>query len=221
MTFALIINSFCKNNQALDLLLESLRVQPRWKTTPCYVVVGGHTSYSTTTEPDHVCINVPYNSYDYTAFLAVVEGKVPEADYYFYLHDTTVTGATFLDKLYAYLDVIVDKGYPAMRLRSPSSSMNIGFYKRTALLALSDFIRDANFVNPDLQRVKSFNVWNEDALFNKTPGCAEIPNGEPSVSDPVDYYKTGTLRRVESYPALDLKKIKANWDIKPVWELRL
>jgi hypothetical protein len=41
------------------------------------------------------------------------------------------------------------------------------------------------------------------------------------VSDPVDYYKTGTLRRVESYPALDLKKIKANWDIKPVWELRL
>lgn len=218
MTFALIINSFCKNKQALDLLLESLRVQPRWNTTPCYVVIGGHTSYSTTTEPDHVCINVPYNSYDYTAFIAIVEGQVPEADYYFYLHDTTVTGPTFLDKLYAYLDVIVDKGYPAMRF--PKPSMNIGVYKRTALLAHTDFIRDAKFDGADLQRVKGFNVRNEDTLFDKTPGCAEFPGGA-FVSGPVDYYKTGTLRIVESYPVLDLKKIKANWDIKPVWETRL
>jgi hypothetical protein len=219
MKFALIINSFWKNKQALDLLLESLRVQPRWTTTPCYVVVGGHTNHSTTTEDDHVCINVPYNSYDYTAFIAIVEGQVPEADYYFYLHDTTVTGGTFLDKLYAYLDVIIAKEYPAMRF--PKPSMNIGFYKRTALLALSDVIRDAKFDGTDLQQIKGFNVWNEDKLFDKTPGCAEFPCGKPVVPAPVDYYNTGTLRVVESYPILDLTKIKANWDVKPVWELRL
>ena len=30
-------------------------------------------------------------------------------------------------------------------------------------------------------------------------------------TDPTDYYNTGTMRIVESYPNLDLYKIKANW----------
>jgi hypothetical protein len=54
--------------------------------------------------------------------------------------------------------------------------------------------------------------FNEDYIFNNDTNNKVLNNYNGLIyTGPTDYYNTGTLRRVEYYPNLDLYKMKANW----------
>ena len=59
----------------------------------------------------------------------------------------------------------------------------------------------------------------EDYIFkhdknNIILGNYDSRNYKENTTGPTNYYNTGTLRKVEYYPNLDLFKIKANWGQK-------
>lgn len=58
----------------------------------------------------------------------------------------------------------------------------------------------------------------EDYIFKNDKNNIILENYNSSQhrnrTDPIDYYKTGTMRIVEYYPNLDLYKFKANWGQK-------
>jgi hypothetical protein len=72
---------------------------------------------------------------------------------------------------------------------------------------------------PDTQELKHLCVRDEDLLLNKDPSNVMYGRGITRISEPIDYYATGTMRRIEEYGDLGLLKIKANWYVKQKYAL--
>lgn len=200
----IVINSH-KNSIASAHLLESLKNS----IYEIIVVIGGYynlNDYEVTTTGNITYIRCNHNSIDFTGLIALVE-LYDKDDYYFYLHDTCKVGKNFIDKLKS-IDLT---NVSSIRIKK-SFSMNIGIYSQKLINEFKDFLLTKK--NTDEKRCMEFKSvnYNEDYIFNNDKNNIVLNNYDGDIyRDPVDYYKTGTMRRIEYYPNIDLYKIKANW----------
>ena len=160
---------------------------------------------------------VDHNSIDFTALISVLELGL-SSDYWFLMHDTCYVGESFHERLMAY-----PHAHDAVRLR-PRFSMNIGRYSRGHLESIKDRLI-GEFKNLDLspeavQEYKKRGVSNED-IFLSLPDTGVYGPMGLTVHESIDFYGTGVPRMVEYHEQLDLYKVKANWDTKDVYEVRL
>lgn len=205
----------------LPILFESLE-NAAFDPSDVIVISGGHTHREVLSPTFH---NVPYNSSDFTAFVAVTEQDF-DADYFFYLHDTCHVGPRFKSLLMSIqpgnLDVIA-------LTRNPS--MNIGLYSAKYLrdkTSAIQMLKNSDYGNEAMQRVKTWGVHNEDYLswgqntahkssYSQLLNCPR--SGNPILISENDYYRNGVTRRLEYYEFLDLYKAKANWRISDYYEM--
>ena len=153
-------------------------------------------------------IRCNHNSIDFTGLIALLEifhGN--KDDQYLYLHDTCRVGDDFFKKL---RNIDLD-GVSSIKLRI-RDSMNMGIYSQSLINRFKDFLLSKK--NRDKERCMFFKSINyaEDHIFEQDPQNRILDNYHGhSFTGPCDYYSTGTMRRVEHFPNLDLYKIKANW----------
>jgi hypothetical protein len=178
------------------------------------IFVGGYyhnKTYIVTSDNNVTVIECNYNSIDLTAFIGLVELFNKNVDeYYFYMHDTCKVGDNFYQKL-KNIDLTdvstirINKGW----------SMNIGVYSQKILNHFSSFlISGKNTSDKNLFRLK-YHPHIEDHIFKMDPNNKVLDDYQrEKQSEPVDYYKTGTMRIVEYYENIDLYKIKANYGQK-------
>ena len=217
MTRALLITSHTHNAHALDHLFESLvRCEGIDGFKNVIAVIGGHDTYSVGKRGVFTIVHVPHNSIDFTGLLTVLDTTELQHDSYFYIHDTTVAGPRFAQRVLGLPDTTTSASF-----RFPS--MNIGLYSH-ALLEDSKTLLET-FRNTDesrAQEAKRRCVDMEDCVFRSNRTHQFLSTEPPLVqAEPTEYYGTGVLRRVEYYPTMDLYKIKANWYVKPTYELSL
>jgi hypothetical protein len=182
------------------------------------VVIGGVDDRSPIEPPrsdmdiEYVC--VPYNAIDFTALIAVSERPYDDHDEFMYVHDTCVVNPGFVHKIN---DMRLEDNQMSCRLSAPSC--NMGLYKYSLIRRHADRLATYRDVHRSLQELKAVCVRDEDLLFHLDPTNTMHGRGITHVSEPTDYYGTGTMRRVEEYTDLDLCKIKANWQVKRVYAL--
>lgn len=215
---ALLVTSHKNNGSALGHFLSHLRLCEGYGTIDVYCVVGGYDAYTTEEKDGVTYVYSPYNAIDYTGLLAVFD--LPELVYesYFYVHDTTRPGPSFLKKILALPSTLSTASFHW-------PSMNIGLYSRDVLYEhkalLDPFRNDSSSVDRAL-RLKARCVECEDCIFRaNAEHHVFFSFGPPAVEGPVDYYGNGTPRIIEYYETVDLYKIKANWYVKPRYELCL
>ena len=205
----------------LPILFESLE-KASFDLSDVIVISGGHRHHEILSPNFH---NVPYNSSDFTAFVAVIEEDF-DTDYFFYLHDTCHVGPRFKSQIMSIqpgkLDVIA-------LTRNPS--MNIGLYSAKYLRGKTsaiEMLKNSDYGIEAIQRVKTWGVHNEDYLswgqdtahkssYSQLLNCPR--SGNPILISENDYYKNGVIRRLEYYEFLDLYKVKANWEIREFYEM--
>lgn len=216
----LVINSHVQSQQPRQHLLESLEVCHDIHSLPIVVVIGGADDHSVIEQPprsdldiEYVC--VPYNAIDFTALIAVSERPYDDDDEFFYVHDTCVVKPGFVRKIMRLEDNPTNR----MSCRLSSPSCNMGLYKYSLIRRHKDQLATYRDVPRSLQELKAVCVRDEDLLFRLDPTNTVHGRGITHVSEPTDYYGTGTMRRVEEYGDLDLCKIKANWFVKRVYAL--
>jgi hypothetical protein len=190
------------------------------------LICGGSTQPSSNFESRIPTFFVNYDSIDFSGliFLSSFESSFT---HYFYIHDTTFVGPNFKNNLLA----LGNDGYDVIALKS-SPSMNIGLYSADYLSRKRDVLE--SIINTDLsdeslQNWKKWGVTNEDFLSWKSSAqvtsfdvlAESADGGNPKIIGEADFYENGISRRVEHYEYLDLFKVKANWDIKPDYEIRL
>lgn len=180
-----------------------------------YVFVGGYDldyGYQKISN-DINKFSAPHNSLDFTGLISVLEMNI-ESDYWFLLHDTLYVGPNFYRTVqnYNYTDV----NYVALTF---DTSMNMGSYKWSYLMEKKSEILSYKNNNWDLQLYKKRLIDEEDVFIKPKTHfyCGE----KRKTHGPVDYYNNGTNRIIEYFPNIDLYKIKANWSIKPIYELKL
>ena len=217
----LIITSHKNNAVALDHLFDSLEQCDGIDDIDVIAVVGGYggdTYEDGGKRGNFRILRAPHNSIDFTGLLAIVDTQLGSRDSrYFYIHDTTRAGPRFVHCL---------KALPAT-LQTASfafPSMNMGLYSRTVLEEQRHLLE--TFRNTDdscAQKFKARCVDMEDCIFRgNLDNHSFISEGPPLLQGPPRaYYDTGALRQVEYYPAMDLYKIKANWYVKPTYQLSL
>ena len=156
----------------------------------------------------------PHNSMDFTGLISVIEMNI-QSDFWFLLHDTCYVGKNFYNtvKNFNYENV----NYVALTF---DTSMNMGSYKWSYIQEKKEQILSYKNINEDnLQTFKKRLIDNEDVFIK--PKIHSYCNDKRKTEGPFDYYQTNTLRIIEYFPNIDLYKIKANWEIKPIYEIKL
>jgi hypothetical protein len=209
----LLINSAIGYDTGLKKLLDSLnQCHNRIPNKDIIIVKAGGSKYETQITNDITTIKADNNSFDFTALIAVNDLDI-QAKGFLYIHDTCVLGNQFFNKANK-------KGFNhEMIALKHGASMNIGYYSKKSLtdhrLLLNQF-KNQDYTQEGLHRAKATAVISEDIISNKYKTDHTIyQNHEPEITDPTDYYNTGTPRIIEYYAGLDLYKIKANYN-KPL-----
>jgi hypothetical protein len=204
----IVINSHNKSNIALQHLLESLKEND----IDCsiIVVIGGYyhlNNYEITENENITYIRANHNSIDFTGLITLLELYNDTNEYYVYLHDTCKVGNNFYNKIKSIdltnvSSIKIHKFY----------SMNIGIYSQAIINEFKDFLLSKKNTNEnECMRFKSID-FNEDYIFKNDKNNIVLDDYDDyNYTGPTDYYNTGTMRRLEYYPNLDLYKIKANW----------
>ena len=151
---------------------------------------------------------------DFTGLISVIEMDI-QSDFWFLLHDTCYVGKNFYNtvKNFNYENV----NYVALTF---DTSMNMGSYKWSYIQEKKEQILSYKNINEDnLQTFKKRLIDNEDVFIK--PKIHSYCNDKRKTEGPFDYYQTNTLRIIEYFPNIDLYKIKANWEIKPIYEIKL
>lgn len=180
-----------------------------------YIFVGGYDvnyGYKKISENLNK-FSAPHNSLDFTGLISVLEMNI-ESDYWFLLHDTLYVGPNFYKTIqdYNYDNV----NYVALTF---DTSMNMGSYKWSYLMEKKEQILSYKNNNWDIQEYKKKLINEEDIFIKpKTNSYCNVPR---HTQGPTDYYKNNTQRIIEYFPIIDLYKIKANWSIKPTYEIKL
>jgi hypothetical protein len=206
----IVINSHTKSNIALQHLLESLK-ENNINYCDVIVVIGGYynlDNYEIIKDEDITYIHANHNSIDFTGLITLMELYNDNIDeYYVYLHDTCKIGNNFYNKIKS-----IDLNNVSSIKISKRNSMNIGIYSQRIINDFKDFLLSKKNTNEnECMKYKSIN-FNEDYIFNNDKNNIVLDNYDNyNYTGPTDYYNTGTMRRVEYYPNLDLYKIKANW----------
>jgi hypothetical protein len=206
----IVINSHSKSNIALQHLLESLK-ENDINYCDVIVVIGGYynlDNYEIIKDEDITYIRANHNSIDFTGLITLMELYNDNIDeYYVYLHDTCKIGNNFYNKIKS-----IDLNNVSSIKISKRNSMNIGIYSQRIINDFKDFLLSKKNTNENgCMKYKSIN-FNEDYIFKNDKNNIVLDNyNDYNYTGPTDYYNTGTMRRVEYYPNLDLYKIKANW----------
>jgi len=206
----IVINSHTKSNIALQHLLESLK-ENNINYCDVIVVIGGYynlDNYEIIKDEDITYIHANHNSIDFTGLITLMELYNDNIDeYYVYLHDTCKIGNNFYNKIKS-----IDLNNVSSIKISKRNSMNIGIYSQRIINDFKDFLLSKKNTNEnECMKYKSIN-FNEDYIFKNDKNNIVLDNyNDYNYTGPTDYYNTGTMRRVEYYPNLDLYKIKANW----------
>lgn len=150
------------------------------------------------------------NSYEYSPLISIVEKEL-KSEYWFLLHDTCKVGLNFKKLLY---NIPSDK--PDKLALKTKPAMSIGAYKYDYLIANKDKllkIKNMDYSASEMRRWKLWGVPNEDYILWMTEPEPIIYNNinEWSIVGYENWYGSGTIRRTEYYPSLDLYKNKANW----------
>lgn len=150
------------------------------------------------------------NSYEYSPLIHICEKNII-SDYFFLIHDTCKVGVNFKNLLYNIPKEMPDK--IALKKRP---SMSIGLYKYNYLMSIKEKlfkIKNIDYSEESMQKWKKWGVANEDYILWKTsPDPLIYPSiSNWSVVDYINWYNTGTIRRTEYYPSLDIYKNKSNW----------
>jgi hypothetical protein len=218
----IVINSHKNNTFALNKLLDSLKKCKEYNDYNIIVFIGGYyenANYKSKAISNNITfVYCNHNSIDFTGLISIMEFLAKKDEYYFYLHDTTVVGPQFLQKI-GDIDITNED---TLRLR-PSASMNIGIYSNNIIHQCSHILKKLkNTDDSKTQYYKKKGVEDEDIIFKNDKNAKLIYNKDNlvNVSEPYDYYNNGVLRIVEYYD-IDLYKIKANWHVKDTYELKL
>lgn len=208
MVSTVLVNSYIANTKAVEALLKSMREARGFSSFTIIVVVGGHSSYSHETVDGILYVNAPHNSFDNTAFIAMLEYPLlSQYESFFYIHDTAVVGPSFFEKIQ---DLEVRS---SIRINPPPRpSMNIGAYTRTLVDSCRDFLISMKGVDStQTLHLKQRCIDTEDYIFKQDGQCVAL-ECEVDIYSPKDHYGTGTLRRVEYLSSIDMFKIKSNWN---------
>lgn len=207
------INSYKKTLNPLCKSLIESGVPPE----DIYFFIGGYpTTRKIKCDLDIHLYEVEHNSIDFTGLISVLDLNIV-ADAWFLLHDTVVVGPNFFRK--------ATENRPncdTIALTNDGPSMNMGYYSWNYLQLNKHQImsfKNTDYTSDGLQTLKTKLIHQED-LFLQSRICyfnssRRITNG------PLDYYGNGVPRITEYYPDIDVTKIKANWAIKPTYELNI
>jgi hypothetical protein len=175
-----------------------------------HVFISGYTEYKTYTENNITFHELAHNNYEYSPLVEIVERKL-ESEYWFLIHDTCKVGPKFKELLY---NIPAEK--PEKLALKAWPAMSIGTYKYEYLLSVSEkilSIKNTDYSHETLMNWKRWGAPNEDYILWKTEPAPQIYGGksEWQIMDYDNWYGTGTLRRIEYFPALDIYKNKSNW----------
>lgn len=175
-----------------------------------HVFITGYDSYSFKIVNRINYHELNHNSYEYSPLIEIVDKQIP-SEYWFLIHDTCKVGPRFKQLLYEIPETKPDK----IALRS-KPSMSIGLYRYDYLLKLKDqlaTIKNTNYSHQSMMEWKLWGVPNEDWILWLHKPEPLIYGGITSceVINYDNWYDTGTARRTEYYPVLDLYKNKSNW----------
>jgi hypothetical protein len=94
-------------------------------------------------------------------------------------------------------------------------AMSIGTYKYTYLLSVKEKlfgIKNTDYSNESMDKWKLWGVPNEDyILWMTSPDAILYNNNDMQLIAYENWYGTGTTRRTEYFPSLDIYKNKSNW----------
>ena len=151
-----------------------------------------------------------HNSYEYSGLIEISEREI-ESEYWFLIHDTCKVGPDFKGLLY---NIPSDK--PVKLALKGKPAMSMGLYRYDYLLSVKEklvSIKNTNYSQDSMMNWKRWGVPNEDYILWMTEPTPLIYNDNDSwtIVDYNNWYNTGTSRRTEYYPSLDLYKNKSNW----------
>ena len=151
-----------------------------------------------------------HNSYEYSGLIEISEREI-ESKYWFLIHDTCKVGSNFKELLYN-----IPSDNPVKIALKGKPAMSMGLYRYDYLLSLKEkliSIKNTNYSQDSMMNWKRWGVPNEDYILWMTEPTPLIYNNNDSwtIVDNNNWYNTGTTRRTEYYPSLDLYKNKSNW----------
>jgi hypothetical protein len=220
----IVINSYIDNDISLNKLILSLKQSNNFSKHKVYVFIGGYYNQNKKYNILDIDDNITYiscnnNSIDFTGLIGIQEFfSLNNNEYYFYMHDTCVVGKNFINNL----DKINLNNATTLCLKN-FPSMNIGVYSNKIIHNFKDTLMELKNTDPNKsQEFKKKGVEKEDIIFKMDKNNKLINNKDHFISSsgPYDYYNTGVLRLVEYYD-LDLYKLKANWEKKENYELKI
>ena len=225
--WALLINGFVKNEEALAKLLESV-ARSDWTDEPILVVTGGCKAPTSIEHETHgrvsfLRVRVPHNSLDYTSMIALIQLPDPRLvfDHYMYIHDTCAVEPLFFKTIGRHVDKLPAGGVAPV---SQFPSMNMGLYPRSAFFGLQGFLLSRKssdeWTPEEVDRLKTEAVSLEDAIFVHQPSVSFVMSPKVLPGEQV-VYSTGTVRAVNYFPEAQLFKYQANWFAKPKYSLDL
>ena len=182
-----------------------------------YFFIGGYDEYKKIENNTGVNVyQVPHNSFDFTGLISVIELDL-KSDYWFLMHDTCYVGDRFYNEIMKHNHIT-----NTIRLTSDGFTMNMGSYKQEYLDSIQDQVlsfKNTDYSEAAVAKFKVNNIhWEDTLLVSKSPA---YNNTCRIVSDGTDVYSTGVIRIKEYYQDIDLYKIKANWEQKPIYELNV
>ena len=178
--------------------------------------IGGYEDYENRQIQDINVYNCNHNSIDFTTLISIIDLNL-EIDNCFIMHDTSYVGENFYSKISS-----VQIDCPTISLTFDGYSMNTGLYTRDHIFKNKDrilSIKNSDYRLESLQHWKKIAVDNEDIFLN--PKIKAYNYSNRIYLGKTDFYKTGTMRMLEYFPDIDFFKVKANWEIKEVYELNL
>lgn len=171
-------------------------------------------------------INYHFVNYDNTVFTSLIFVKdhpeiVSDQPFYLYIHDTTLLGPLFFEKLRASLD-LKQKNYESkedfeknatnFRLTSDGLSMDMGLYRSDYFLIKqrADLLPEKNtdLSEESMKMNKKLAYENEDICVRQTES---LQTEERIVTEIPSPYGTDVKRIQEYFPGLDFYKFKGNW----------
>jgi hypothetical protein len=155
-----------------------------------------------------------HNSYEYSPLIEIIENELV-SEYWFLVHDTCKFGPKFKELLYN-----IPKGATKLALKA-KPAMSMGTYSYEYLLSIKPkilSIKNTNYSEQSMDYWKRWGVPNEDFFMWMTEPKPLIYNNNNNwnVFAYENWYNTGTIRRTEYYPSLDLYKNKSNWGQSPI-----
>jgi len=217
----IVINSYKDNSISLDYLISSLKKCDNFKSCNVYVFIGGYyedDNYNKSIEDNITYIKCNHNSIDFTGLIGILEFLPKTDEHYVYLHDTCVVGQNFINNI----NNIELDGVSSLRLKE-FPSMNIGIYSNQLIHENKDILISLKNTEHDkTHHFKNIGVNMEDILFHNDVNNKLIQDRDHYIKTegPYDFYGTGVKRIIEHYD-LDLYKLKANWNIKDSYELKV